>query len=227
MSAFDDANNQNTSPLDDLVGENKKFKTVEDLAKGKLEADRYIEELKAKLSEVETRISNEDYAKKLLEQIENRHQSEGNSDPIEPSKPGINSEDLEKLVKQHVSQFESERSVQENLNTCDEILVKAYGDKASETLRQRAEQLGVSMDDLKELAGKSPAAFSRLVIDNNSTGFRTENKFNMSSQTSREVRNYAFYKKMRQDNPTLYNSPAIKKEMIEQRMKLGEDFYKE
>jgi len=38
--------------LEELVGEGKKFKTVEDLAKGKLEADSFIAQLEGELKGV-------------------------------------------------------------------------------------------------------------------------------------------------------------------------------
>ena len=34
-------------PLQELVGEGKKFKSIEDLAKSKVEADRFIDKLKS------------------------------------------------------------------------------------------------------------------------------------------------------------------------------------
>ena len=56
MSVFNESNqdsgagNDNTNSfLDQLVGEGKKFSSVEEMAKGKLESDRYIGELETRL----------------------------------------------------------------------------------------------------------------------------------------------------------------------------------
>jgi hypothetical protein len=72
--------------VSDLVGEDKKFKTVEDLAKGKLEADSYIEQLKEenriareKLGELEGSKSKDETVSELLRAVR-EHQKEQQGD---------------------------------------------------------------------------------------------------------------------------------------------------
>ena len=56
----------NDSFVTQLVGEGKKFKDYEALAKGKLEADRHIGEITKTLDELRAELAKQDYAKALL-----------------------------------------------------------------------------------------------------------------------------------------------------------------
>lgn len=67
------------SPLDLLVGEGKKFRTIEDLAKGKLEADRFIEQLKSELDELRKKSEEAEKMSLTMEELFAKLESERNS----------------------------------------------------------------------------------------------------------------------------------------------------
>ena len=74
MTVFDEATGTpkeetQTSELADLVGEGKKFATVEDLAKGKQESDRFIEQLQGELSGLREDLGKRMTSEQVLEEI--------------------------------------------------------------------------------------------------------------------------------------------------------------
>lgn len=163
------------NPLETLVGEGKKFKTVEDLAKSKLESDNFIatlttetagykEEIARLTAEVNARKTVEDQIKALNA---NKVVPPANSGTPEHKPQGqvITDEDLTKRVKA-ITESETQASVaRANLSTVIEQLVKVYGseEKANAALQAKAQELKVSTKFLESAAAQSPQAFFSLI----------------------------------------------------------------
>lgn len=225
-----------TSYLDSLVGEGKKFKTTQDLAKGKLEADRYIHELKAKIDsltkEVNTRSSLEDF-KVALEEMKKPHQGVEYSDEPEPStqKSETSLTQLESLVESLLSKKEQQSQKERNTNRVLKVLEENFGGKASEVITTKARSLGMSVKDLQDLAQRAPQAFFSLVGATEGQQ-RPSLKGNVPTSTmiseglGTGVRSKSYYDKLKVSNPKLYNDPRTTSQMISDMKKLGrEAFY--
>ena len=82
--------NDVTPTAEDLVGEGKKFKTIDDLAKGKAQADTHITNLEKELAELRqdlsARLTVEDFVSRVGKP---RSESENNqvSEPVDPPPP--------------------------------------------------------------------------------------------------------------------------------------------
>lgn len=157
--------------LDQLVGEGKKFKTVEDLARGKAASDEHILRLERENKELREGQAQADKIDQLLKLIKERQAEERNRGPDdEPTTAHAPSlEDLSRLVREQVNQSISESRQKElaetNLMTAVNALTEVYGsdEKASQVLAQKARELGVSKSFLKDLASKSPKALLDLI----------------------------------------------------------------
>lgn len=148
-----------------LVGEGKKFKTVDDLAKGKLEADLYVEQLKKQLESKDaelTKLGNADekFTKILqgLEQSKNTPNTQGNTQV-----PALGKEDIATLVRNQMTLVEAERTAQQNIDSTNSKLKDLFGDKAKDVVQSKAKELGISMEELKILSAKSPTAFFTMI----------------------------------------------------------------
>src|SRR4051812_39958036 len=90
---------------EDLVGEGKKFKDIDALAAGKLESDRFIEQLKAEKADAEARASRavevEAELQKLREDLIARKAPEPVGKPTQPSQPATT--DIEKIVLETIT----------------------------------------------------------------------------------------------------------------------------
>jgi hypothetical protein len=229
---------QTANPLETLVGEGKKFQTTEDLAKGKLEADSFIEQLKQ-----EAQQKAEDILKMQTE-LEIYRRLQANTPPtVKPNEVTTppdkapektnDSVDLAARIREELSRAEAEKVSTRNVAEVKEVLIRTYGNeqKAAEVLKQKAEEMGVSTDFLSEVAAKSPKAFyAQFGLDTSpkgAQGITSDVNTAAFSNTTSGVREgtYKWFEQLRQTNPTLYHSPKTQNQMFQAAKKLGSAFY--
>lgn len=247
---FNSATTENTAPAGEptgqtndsyvtqLVGEGKKFKDLESLAKGKLEADRHIEEITKTLNDLREEVKKEEYSKKLLEELQNKGTGTGTGTSATGNNAGNSAtgnttqdaSNIEALVEQLMTKKERERTLEQNIAVANEAVLSQYGDKAAEVVKEKAATLGMSVERLKEIAAESPTAFLQLIgakanvkVDSVTTpsSIRSETL----SQTNSD-RTFEYYQKMRKENKSLYYSPKVQRMLMDDRLRLGEKFYK-
>ncbi|KKM18512.1 hypothetical protein LCGC14_1664930 [marine sediment metagenome] len=156
-----------TDPLSELVGEGKKFNTVEDLARGKQESDAFIEQLKMenKTALEELKKAQGDGADsatvtELLKTVQAAQKA------AEEGNQPLSSDDLKKIVRETITGDSAEATAKKNREEANAlVLEKAGGDKdaAKAYLADRAATLNMSVESLRELGEKSPTAFAKLV----------------------------------------------------------------
>ena len=225
--------------IDHLVGDGKKFRDIEALARGKLEADKHISEITKTLDELRAELAKQDYAKSLLEQMSKGSET-GAEQPTPVTTSSSNTEnttqsasDFEALVEKVITAKEKSKTASQNISVVGEEMQKQFGDKTADYLKAKSLELNMSLDRLKEIAAESPTAFFQLIgvkkmgekastsagVTTQST-IRSEN-FNSNSQD----RDFNFYQKMRKENRSLYYSPKIQNTMLQDRERLGDRFY--
>lgn len=238
MTIFDDqkpvekssevSNEDNTkSYIDQLVGEGKKFKTVEDLARGKLEADRYIEELREKTSQ-------EEYSRKLLEKLQEQAAVAPAKTEVQENK-SVKGEDntspkpenIESQLNEVLDKREREAKVRANLETVSTQMEELFGTEAKAALEKRANELGVTPEYLKGIAADSPSAFFTLIGEKpkqakNPVLESSKNTLNFNSSDERDSK---FYYDMWKKNPRQWANPATQKQMQEDKARLGTRFF--
>ena len=140
----------------------------------------------------------------------------------------LSEDDLKSLVEKTLTQRDQQALLSQNLKMVDEELNKSFGTEALEVISNKAKELGMSMDRLKEIAQESPNAFFTLIGEKPrqtnplvSGSVRTEG-VNMSSSSDK---NFAYYQQVRRENKSLYFSPKFQQQMMAQADKLGEKFY--
>jgi hypothetical protein len=231
-----------TSPQESFVqklveakGEN--WKDPEVLAKGKLEADGYIKTLEDQLAQMREDMKKQDYQAQILEQLQNKATEStavnngvpNNNGDINPQNTtaGIDEETLKSLVEQTLSQREKDNTVQQNLSQVDKELESSFGTEAAATVQKKAQELGMSMDRLRDIAAESPSAFFTLIGQPQKTfspmvqgSVRTEG---VNMQASAE-RDWSYYQKLRRENRNLYYSPKVQQQMFQDKARLGEKF---
>jgi multidrug efflux pump subunit AcrB len=216
-------------------GEN--WKDPEVLAKGKLEADGYIKNLEEQLKQMREDIQKQDYAKTLLEELQNKATSPTNVKPVVANNtnnggtntdgntpPQVSEDTLKSLVEQTLTARELENTVKQNLAIVDQELEKSYGTEAPLVVQKKAQELGLSIQRLQELASESPTAFFNLIGEPKKSfqpivqgTVRTEG-VNMQASTER---NFDYYQKLRRENKSLYYTPKIQRQMMDDAARLG------
>lgn len=228
----------NKNYLEELVGEGKKFKTPEELARGKFESDMYIDHMKSRHDELR-----EDYKKlrdeynagpslkELIDQFKSTQGSNNdNTQRVNEDKSDTPSlEEYQKLVRQEIAMNKQQDREDQNYNTVQAKLVEQYGPNYANTLKQQISQLGLTPEFVNELARKHPQVlFKTLGLD----GQRQQELFQAPPQSTNRIdqsysgpkRTWSYYEKMRKAEPAKYFDPKIQDQMFKDANELGDDF---
>jgi len=233
MDLFNTSTNTDQVKLEDLVGEGKKYRDVTELAKAKVHADAFIEQLKAEkaqvLEDLKTRTAVEDAIKKLQAPNANGGtgtQTEHTSVQTQSSeqKANFTLEDVDKLLEQK----DRQKKVQANLNTVSDAILRYAGtpEKAKEFLTTRAGELGVTVDKLSDVGKESPTALLKLLgLDKAGSSTiapieKTTNIVRVSKDKTFDMNapmTKADYDELRRENPSLYFSPKVQNKLMKDR----------
>lgn len=227
--------------LEDLVGEGKKFKTPEELARGKWESDQFISSLTREMEDLRKEILTRKTTEELLDQIAQRTNASAQSrEPLDedstrrietPQVPGLKKEDVEKLVAERLQQTELQRTATQNLKEVNDTLEKKWGAEAVQRVKQKAADLGVSLEYLQNQAKVSPKAFYALI--GVETGRAPAPSVNVPISTTNtssnlqgdEVRNEAWYKRQVQKDPSLKLDKKFQIQKHKDALRLGRQFF--
>lgn len=141
----------------------QKYDSLEKALEALVHSQDYIPKLKAQLSEKEKRTleleellgktsSIEDLVTRLTEKKE--PDSQGNP----PVASGLDEQAVAKLLEQHLAQRDIAQRAEANMSKFTQALKEKFGEKASDEVKRISTETGLSLDDLKQLATKSPEA---------------------------------------------------------------------
>jgi hypothetical protein len=216
------------------------WRDPETLAKGKLEADSYINDLESQLAQLREDLSKQDYAKTLLEQLQNKAtettnvksevRSNNNNSGAETegnTSREVSEDTLKSLVEQTLTERERNNTVKQNLDSVNRQLEDKFGTEAKSKIERKSRELGISVQRMQEIASESPSAFFTLIGEQVkppqpmvSGSIRTEG---VNMQKSDE-RNWAWYQNLRRTNKNEYYSPKVQQQILEDRKRLGDKF---
>lgn len=209
--------------LDRLVGEGKKFKTVEDLARGKYEADAYVERLteeqKELRAELEKRVGLEEKLDSLLKAQEGRDRKP--NDP--PAGKQVDDLDIDKLIDGKLSERAKAEQERTMFQESQKAVVDHFGgdaEQARQFVAKRAQELGVTPEYLGSRAKESKQAFLALVgiqarPDNRQTDIPRGTQTDVpASHQGPKPGTKQYYDQMRRENPRLYYSAKIQQEQF-------------
>lgn len=232
MSVFDQTTGQETQQTQpkDYVAEiasvkGEQFKDPQVLAKSKLEADQHILNLENQLKELREDLSKQEYSKTLLEALQNkRPQSE--SQPVE-TKTEVSEDILKALVEKTLTQREADNTAKQNLTSVNQKLDELHGTNAKSFVLGKAAELGMTVKRLEQLAAESPTAFFTLIGEPakqmQPIVKGSVNTASVSQQSPGE-RDWFYYQKLRKENPSNYYSPAVQKQLLSDKLRLGPKF---
>lgn len=215
MSIFAEQTPQ-TSALDEIVGEGKKYATVEDLAKATVHAQNHIATLEAEAAQWREGIQ------RTVEQ-QRQQQQNVNTPPSGQAEQRQDELNLDDRIRATIEERDRQKKLEDNVEEVTNRLVGLYGDpkKANEAVLAKAQELGVSVQFLMDSAAASPKAFYAQ-IGLNEGARSAPAPFNRVNPEALNTQNqsrpgqpgtYSYYENMRKENPKLYNSPKIQLEM--------------
>lgn len=234
MSVFDQEDNfdENKDYLSELIGPGGKFDVakyngdekaaIKAMAKGKAFADRTLDHKNKEFDELREdfmKVSAESKAQAKLDELLTRMENKGTDQGVQPDthveQPKFDPETLDKLLETKLQEIELKKQEKSNLDKVDQRLREQFGDNASSVLSERMNSLGISNEDLKYLAKRSPdAVFNTLGLNQRQA---TEDshlpRSNMRSDSftpsNKVVRDALYYEKMRKEDPKTYFSEKM------------------
>lgn len=229
----------NKKYFEELVGENKKFKTPEDLARGKAESDQYVRHLVSRLDQLTedySRLREESNARARLEELIDQLPKSASSDNTndnakETDTSAIDMKRVEEIVASKLMESEQRKKEQENFNIVVNKLKEKFGNNYESALKQQLDTLGLSKEFVDELAKKSPVVLMKtLGLDSETTreDFQSPPHSNQRQDNfapSVKKRDWKFYEKMRAENPKLYWDAKTTVQMHHDAQTLGESFF--
>ena len=149
--------------LHGLVGEGKKYATMEAALASVPHSQAHIARLEAEMAELRKSAAaagaaGEAYAavQELLKEMK--------ATPSAPAGGTVLSEtQVAAMLDRKLVERENQRSANENLKSVESALVSKFGDKAPDWYKSRAEELGVGPETISSLAARSPKAALELL----------------------------------------------------------------
>lgn len=231
----------NKNYLEELVGEGKKFKSPEDLARGKYESDNYIKILQQRFDELREdheRVRSESAAKARLEEIldkmdkfqkDDDHTDNTDIGVRQPEQKPFDPQQLEDLIASKFTERELQRKQQDNFNAVKEKLKEHYGENYQSALQDQIDNLGLTKEFFNDLARNHPnVLFRTLGLDQQPAqkpNIAPPRGSAMFKPTTPKKRTYSYYQQMRKENPKLYFDREIAVQMHNDAQEQGEAFF--
>ncbi len=218
-------------PLAELVGEGKKYKDAAALAASRLEADRFIEQLRSENAglrrdlEAASKTGDQKAAiDALMKRIEEATKGQNGNPPST-----LTREEVDKLVKEGITTAQSQAAQRANyVKSNAELLNHFKGDEATARtyLTTRASELGLDKDGVTKLASENPNMFRELFIPKPKTQSNPQTLPPGRSvpNTDSTVRGKSYYTNLRKELGNKYWDPAIQQQLFADRKRLGEQF---
>lgn len=175
MSAFESNNSQETpeqSPAsldafsDKLKGirneaGEQKYDSLDKAIEALKHSQEYIPELKSNLSQKDQEIENlkaELQKKAALEEVVEKLTAKQAEQTSDPQASGLDEQAVLNLVQGYTAEQEKSKSLAQNEASVSDALFKQFGDKTPDIVADKAKELGLTVQDLKDLSQRSPKA---------------------------------------------------------------------
>lgn len=217
----DDTIDPNKDYLSELVGEGKKFADQQALARAKVESDAFVKRIldeKRQLEEdLKARVSMQDFLDQMKTQRPTTPQPDPVTNQVTAPASELTSEKIEELIQRQITNREAETARSRNLLTVQDKLTNALGSNYAEQVKQRAKDLGLDLQYFNDTAARSPQAFFELMGLNKPRPVDPSLPRGTSNPpvAADRNKNFAFFNKMRKENPVQYHSAVTQKEMFE------------
>lgn len=140
----------------ELVGSDKKYKSVEDALKSIPHAQSHIQKLEEEAAQLREELAKRKSTEELLDELK----TTGLPEKTPPAT--FDSESLVKAVEGVLSQREIQAKAKQNVESVIAAFNTQYGEKGPEMYKKVAEESGLHLASLNNLAANSPAAVLKL-----------------------------------------------------------------
>lgn len=158
--ASPDAFSDKLKEIKNEAGE-QKYDSLDKAIEALKHSQEYIPELKSNLSQKDQEIENlkaELQKKAALEEIVEKLTAKQAEQTSNPQASGLDEQAVLNLVQGYSAEQEKAKTLAQNEASVSEALFSQFGDKTPEIVAEKAKELGLSVNDLKDLSQRSPKA---------------------------------------------------------------------
>jgi hypothetical protein len=143
--------------LQEFVGAGKKYASLDDVYKAFPHAQKHISTLEEENKQIKEELQRRKTAEELLTEIQQRTVTQPEVTTPPPSMP-----DIASVVRQEIQRTQAEAISAANQHEVVNKFTSLYGEKAQVQFEQLANELGVPITSLNQLAATSPKALFKL-----------------------------------------------------------------
>lgn len=229
----------NKKYFEELVGEGRKFKDPEELAKGKFQSDSYIKILETRIDQAREEFTKaQDELKtraelsKLIDQLKANPPTPIPQPPEKVNEPMFDPTKLDSIFDQKFSSYEKQKREAANAELVQNKIKEKFGVNYAPSLEKVAQDIGLSKEDVNEMARTKPAALIKALgldapppqVQNPiQSPFRSES----FRPTGGQKRDWNYYQDLRKKDPQAWFDPTIAVQMQEDAIAQGASFYPE
>lgn len=221
-----------------LVGPDAKFKDPQELARGKYEADLYIDTIikqkddqTREILELRSELNTRAKLEEMIDQINQKQQTFSSTLPEAKDNPKpFDPKETESIFDRKLQEYEESKKAKENFQQVQLKLREQYGNGYANVLKDKMVSLHLTEDYVNDLARRSPDAFLKLMdLDEN----RRQDTFQSPPRSAQRPdqfapktrdRTWTFYEDMKKKDPNAYWNPKTQVQMHQDLMQLGDKF---
>lgn len=223
--------------LEDFVGEGKKYATEQEALASLPYAQEHIKKLEADNAKLAAELAKAKLAEELLAELKGgsttdsdtaQSSADASTDDKSVSQNAQNTasdssgDNLESKVAEIVQKLKQTEEAKNNYAKFESELFKLYGENSATELKKLSERTGLSLNDLQDLAQRSPNAVLTMLDKSGNSNSGTPAADVTASVTSDAFKNvapeggkrtFAYYEKIRKNNPDLYWTQEVQTAM--------------
>lgn len=224
--------------FDDLVGEGKKFKDPEELARGKWHADRTIDLYERRMDELRTEYQKEreqNLTRAQLEEVIEKFSKQplaSNNNPLVNevnNMPAFDQTQLESLVAANYQKQKEADRQEANYRSVQEKAQTRYGANYKQSLAETMNELGLSPTEVESMARTNPKVFIKtfgLDAQPVAQGFQAPPRSASTpfQPTGGNHKTWNWYQDLKRNKPSEYLDQKTQNRMMEDYAALGDKF---
>lgn len=170
-----------------VVGEHSAYNSVEELHKGAIQKENYIQTLKQELAEARATIEELSKNETIVEQLKQiREKKMDNTENTNPSQ--LPEEAIKQIALNAMQDYNKANEAESNLANCKQAVASINAD-VDLAMKNKAKELGCSVEYLEGIARTSPKAFKSMFGIKETVSFDSVNFLQSSRHTGNETAN--------------------------------------
>lgn len=153
----------NPGLVDQLVGEGKKYKTPDDLAFGKMNADKHIARLAEENAALRKAVSDAEALKALVAELKANTNADQGSTRQQVEETALDPKTLVDQIKAQLKEEQEQQAQASNREVVKQKLIEALGPNFGPEVKKRLAEAGLDEATANTLASKNPNAFLKLI----------------------------------------------------------------